>query len=267
MGQLFVSLLEKDHIVSVADVNDWERMPELLEGVHIVIVAVTMAHTNKVIELIAPMLKREQGLSDITSIKGPVMDKMMALHKGPVLGMHPIFGPGITEFNHPFILTQGRERHFFEPITQSFVSLGFDCEWMSAAEHDRLMNIIQGLNYHCLRLFIEKAAEIEMANCPIKEVIDSFRAEDQGLYDSILTATAERVQFIGQFDVHLRLTNEQSESQTLFDALSTAEINFALRYVDWETLWRFASPNYRAKLTVIRKLVYNNQSENQKRTQ
>lgn len=254
MGQLFVKLLKNDHEITVADATDWECMPELVKSCDLVLIAVTMAHTSEVVSNVAPLLSAEQGICDITSIKGPVVDQMLDEHSGPVLGMHPIFGPGIQLNNHPFVFCEGRDKDFFEPLVASFYNKGFDCAWMSAERHDSLMDVIQGLNYHCLRLFIDCANEDDLAQCPIQDVIEHFQKEDQGLYDSIINATDGRRALLKNFDETIA-EEEKSKTESLFSAMIRSEINFALKRVNWETLWRFASPNYRAKLRVYEQLI------------
>lgn len=272
MGRLMSKLLYHDHEIISVDRDDWPVDPGLLDEADCVMVCVTMANTINVIDEIAPLLREDQGLCDITSIKAPIVDHMLSVHHGPVLGMHPIFGPHITECDYPFVFCEAREHDFFMPLIETFEVEGFDCIEMGADEHDRLMDVVQGLNYSVLRHYVQQVDEAEWRESVLAEVINSFLGEDQSLYDSIINATAQRKDFIDSFwceqavdveEYQTRLRNKipsaglsaTMPSDNTLARLCLREFDTALRLFSWAELERVASPNYREKMRYCQSLL------------
>lgn len=51
------------------------------------------------------MLREDQILCDFTSVKTPIVEAMMKYHKGPVLGLHPMFGPDVKSLVKQVVVT------------------------------------------------------------------------------------------------------------------------------------------------------------------
>lgn len=85
------------HDVSILEHNDWNEAPRLLGEAQLVLVCVPIEHTLTVIQQAAPYLKADTALADITSVKTPIVQELLKQHQGPVLSLHPMFGP---EYNH-----------------------------------------------------------------------------------------------------------------------------------------------------------------------
>ena len=95
LGKIFVSLFERSgYSVCVVEREDWEsgRAANVLSTAALVVVAVPINLTEQVIGQLS-MLPKSCILADITSIKVKPIEAMMAVHKGPVVGLHPMFGP------------------------------------------------------------------------------------------------------------------------------------------------------------------------------
>jgi len=79
---------------------------------------------------------------------------MLCFHSGPVLALHPMFGPGI-KFTYRGQLTKsykiincgGRKSHSAGRVIKGLKLLGFNLIDMAASKHDALTTYIQGLHY------------------------------------------------------------------------------------------------------------------------
>lgn len=97
LGGLFGRFLtQSGYKVESLDQADWENAADILNGADVVIVCVPIIHTLSVIEQLQPYLTPNMLLADLTSIKRAPLEKMLAVHKGAVVGLHPMFGPDIT---------------------------------------------------------------------------------------------------------------------------------------------------------------------------
>lgn len=95
LGRVFVNLFERSNYkVSVVERDDWENgyAESVLRTASLVIVSVPINLTESVIAKLT-MLPENCVLADITSIKAKPLEAMLSVHNGPVVGLHPMFGP------------------------------------------------------------------------------------------------------------------------------------------------------------------------------
>src|SRR5690554_2700065 len=93
LGQLFVRLFESaGATVNIIESQDWGMAETYCELADLVLVAVPVAVTEDVIAQL-PTLPPSCILADVTSIKTRPLTAMLAKHSGPVVGLHPMFGP------------------------------------------------------------------------------------------------------------------------------------------------------------------------------
>lgn len=98
MGQLFRRMLTlSGYTVRILDSGDWADAPELLADAGMVIVSVPIHLTEQVIKQLPP-LPEDCILADLASVKAGPLQAMLAVHNGPVLGLHPMFGPDVGSF-------------------------------------------------------------------------------------------------------------------------------------------------------------------------
>lgn len=199
MGQLVTRLFAPYFQILSFDQADWPQALHFFDEADFICLAVSMQHTGSVIDHLEPYLKPRHALWDITSIKSPVIHKMLNIHRGPVLGTHPIFGPGIATHEWPWVICPGRDEAAFKPIVKAIAGLGFTRHHMSGAEHDLAMDMIQGVNYAVLRAYVESVGESIWRQSAYGDLIEHFLTEDPKLYESIITATAERITYIHDF--------------------------------------------------------------------
>ncbi|AKB26770.1 Prephenate and/or arogenate dehydrogenase (unknown specificity) [Methanosarcina siciliae T4/M] len=118
----------------------------------IVIVSVPINATEETIAEVAPKMKAGSLLMDFTSIKVKPVEAMQRFAPAGVeiLGTHPMFGPTIpTIRGQTVILVPVKERSekWFPVMRQLFEEGGAHVEITTAAEHDRLVSVVQGLTH------------------------------------------------------------------------------------------------------------------------
>jgi len=158
MGQWFARFFaDHGHTVLVADLDTPQTPREVAAQADVVIISVPIAKVVEVIRDIAPHLKPDAVLMDITSVKQRPLDAMLKAFAGEVVGTHPLFGPkeqrmdGLT-----VVLCPGRGERWFNWLKDLLEQAGAHVRVTSATEHDRLMAVVQGLA-HFVLIALEKA--------------------------------------------------------------------------------------------------------------
>jgi prephenate dehydrogenase len=135
---------------------DSERLKAALRDSEIVLVSVPIDSTGRVIERVGPLVAAGSLLMDVTSVKREPVATMARCTREEVevLGTHPLFGPSATSLRGmPVIFVPVRTGQRYEQITDLFLRAGAKLEILSAAEHDELMAVIQGLPHFVLFSF------------------------------------------------------------------------------------------------------------------
>lgn len=126
---------------------------EAFEDIDIVLLSVPIAVTGRVIEQVGPELHPGSLLMDITSVKRmpiALMEKWTT-EGVEILGTHPLFGPSAKSMRgQPVIFVPVRRGPLYERIYELFVTNGARIEFLTAAEHDELFGVIQGLTHFIL---------------------------------------------------------------------------------------------------------------------
>src|SRR5659263_208997 len=82
------------------------------------------------------------------------MAVMMAAFPGEVVGTHPLFGPREASIEgQTMVLCQGRGERWFQWLQDFLNQAGARVKITTAAEHDRLMAVVQGLAHFILIAF------------------------------------------------------------------------------------------------------------------
>jgi prephenate dehydrogenase len=118
----------------------------------IVIVSVPIDATEKTIAETAPKMKAGSLLMDFTSTKVKPIEAMkkFASAEVEILGTHPMFGPTIPTLLGQtviFVPVEGRSEKWFPKIRDLFEENGARVEVTTAAEHDHLVSVVQGLTH------------------------------------------------------------------------------------------------------------------------
>ena len=212
MGRLFADYFEHSgYRVAILEAEDWARADELLKNARAVFISVPIAHTQAVIAQAAPLLPRDCVLCDFTSVKAPMLEAMLKAHPGPVLGLHPMFGPDIRSMVKQVIVSVGgRDESKGQFILDQMALWGAHICKCSAAEHDKAMSIIQALRHfttYCYGRFLSKIApdlkQILALSSPIYrleiEMVGRLFAQDPKLYADIIMASARNVELIQSY--------------------------------------------------------------------
>ncbi|MGX2008266.1 prephenate dehydrogenase/arogenate dehydrogenase family protein, partial [Enterobacter asburiae] len=93
MGRLFVKMLTlSGYQVRILEKDDWARAADIVADAGMVIVSVPIHATVDTIGQLPP-LPADCILVDLATVKAEPLQAMLAAHRGPVLGLHPMFGP------------------------------------------------------------------------------------------------------------------------------------------------------------------------------
>ncbi|MBN8218195.1 MAG: prephenate dehydrogenase/arogenate dehydrogenase family protein [Spirochaetes bacterium] len=112
----------------------------------LLVVSVPIRDTDAVIRRVAPHLRKEAALMDLTSLKAAPLRTMLASHPGEVLGCHPVFGPSLRRLaSQVVVLVPGRRGPWFARLTRMLRSERASVRRATAQEHDRIMAVVQGL--------------------------------------------------------------------------------------------------------------------------
>jgi chorismate mutase/prephenate dehydrogenase len=195
---------ECGYAVRLLDVDDWPRVGELCAGIDLAFVCVPIDRTVAVIRDLGPHLPLRCVLADITSVKGAALEAMLAAHAGPVVGLHPLFGPTTSTMDKQVVAaTPGRMPEDYQWLVDQFTAWGNIVLPLTADEHDRLMAIAQSLRHFATFAFgdflcgqnVNVARTLELSS-PIYRLelgmIGRLFAQDPALYAEILFASPER---------------------------------------------------------------------------
>lgn len=128
--------------------DDWPDVEVLCENVDLAIVSVPIDVTTEVIRMLGPHLPSDCVLADITSIKGPPLKAMLEAHAGPVVGLHPLFGPTTSTMDKQIVvMTPGRDQPSCQWLLDQFATWGSILIQADAQEHDEIMGVVQALRH------------------------------------------------------------------------------------------------------------------------
>jgi chorismate mutase/prephenate dehydrogenase len=205
MGAYFARwFTESGYAVRILESGDWPEATRLCDGVALALVTVPIVHTPEVIRQLAPQLPRDCVLADLTSLKAAPVKAMLDAHPGPVLGLHPLFGPSSSSMDQQVVVaTPGRDPEACEWVLDQFADWGNIVLPISAAEHDELMDLVQGVRHFATFAFGKFLADrnvnltrtLEFSS-PIYRLelgmIGRLFAQDAAMYGSIICASPER---------------------------------------------------------------------------
>ena len=148
LGQRFVSLFQRSgYQVAVLETADWPQAPELVADCCLVLMAVPIHLTTALIEQLPP-LPADCVLADLTSVKVQPLQAMLQQHPGPVLGLHPMFGPDISNIvKQVVVCCHGRGEAEYQWLLAQFKVWGAVLTEKTASQHDELMQLIQAMRH------------------------------------------------------------------------------------------------------------------------
>lgn len=149
-----------------------ESNTQLAEMCNIVIISVPIHFTPSVIREIAPFMRKESLLIDVTSVKEIPSKTMKEELSEDVeyLPTHPIFGPRTTELdNQVIVLTPDKKGKWFDKVYKYLDNKNMRIIETTAEKHDYMMSIVQVLTHFS---FISTASAMEKLKVDIEETED-----------------------------------------------------------------------------------------------
>lgn len=148
LGRLFGQMFGlSGYRVETLEQGDWPRADEILSRAGLVMVAVPIDITCQIIDRLGK-LPADCLLVDVTSVKAAPLEHMLAVHQGPVLGLHPMFGPDVASLAKQVIVCcQGRDPAASQWLLDQMTIWGARLQQVEAKAHDEAMTLIQALRH------------------------------------------------------------------------------------------------------------------------
>ena len=224
LGGLFARMFRlSGYQVKILGSQDWEHAEEMLKDAGLVVVTVPINKTVDVIEKLS-QLPDDCILCDLTSIKTKPLQAMLAVHKGPVVGLHPMFGPDVPSLAKQVIAyCDGREPETYQWLLQQFTIWGASICAIDANEHDHGMTLIQALRHFTSFVYgvhlsqenpsLEKLLKLSSPIYRLElAMVGRLFAQDPNLYGDIIMSSPENRDMIKRFSARY------SEALALLDS-------------------------------------------------
>lgn len=211
LGAIFVDLFKRSsYQVEVLEQDDWPNSNVILADASLVIVAVPIRLTTMVIHQLNN-LPKTCILADLTSIKESPLAEMKKVHAGPVVGLHPMFGPDVTGLIKQTIIScEGRYPEQYQWLIEQFAVWGAKIYPVQAHEHDEAMSMVQVMRHFSTIAYgyhlMSEGADIEKLvamSSPIYRLelimVGRLFAQDPTLYADIIFSNKENVSMMKRF--------------------------------------------------------------------
>ena len=206
MGQLFAQQFARSgYEVRILDKAQQAQSEAILKGAKLVLVSVPINALEHVVSAL-PTLDDDCLLVDITSVKQKPLKALMAAHSGPVVGLHPMFGPDISHWvKQTVVVCEGRDHEVAKGLMAQLQVWGCQEVEMDAKKHDEAMQIIQVMRH--LTTFVygqflakqsHTLAELRSCSSPIYQLelmmVGRLFAQSPELYSDIMLAQFDDVE-------------------------------------------------------------------------
>ncbi len=211
MGAMFARMLTlSGYAVRVLDRDDWDRATEIVTGAGLVLVSVPIHDTVAVVRRLPP-LPPGCLLADLTSTKRAPLQAMLEAHPGPVLGLHPMFGPDQESFAKQVVAScPGRDPEASEWLVRQIRLWGARVHEVSATDHDAAMGLIQALRHFSTFAYGSHLAsedtglaDLLALSSPIYRLelvmVGRLFAQSPELYFDIITASPDNLELIERY--------------------------------------------------------------------
>ncbi len=212
MGHYFRTwFLEAGYNVRILDKDDWSSVDALCKGIDLALICVPIDLTVSVIQQIGPYLPESCILSDVTSVKESTVKAMLASFQGPVLGLHPLFGPTTSTMDKQIVVaTPGRDLESCTWLLDQFATWGNIMVQASPEEHDEIMGFVQALRHFATFGF---GQFLYKKNVPVSRTLEfsspiyrlelamvgRLFAQDSSLYSSIIFDSKKKRALIKEY--------------------------------------------------------------------
>ncbi|WP_046006655.1 bifunctional chorismate mutase/prephenate dehydrogenase [Pseudoalteromonas rubra] len=206
MGQLFARQLERSgYQVRILDKAQQAKQETILADAKLVLLSVPINALEQVINEL-PELPEDCVLADITSVKQAPLQAMMNKHAGPVVGLHPMFGPDISHWvKQTVVVCDGRGEQAYQGLLEQLQIWGCHLANMAAKKHDQAMQIIQVMRHLTTFVYGQFLArqchtleELRSCSSPIYQLelmmVGRLFAQSGELYTDIMLAQFDEVE-------------------------------------------------------------------------
>ena len=238
VGRMFEKMLTlSGYQVRILEQQDWDRAPEIVSDAGMVIVSVPIHVTEQVIAKL-PRLPSDCILVDLASVKNGPLQAMLAAHDGPVVGLHPMFGPDSGSLAKQVVVwCDGRQPEAYQWFLEQIQVWGARLHRISAVEHDQNMAFIQALRHFATFAYglhlAEENVQLEQLlalSSPIYRLelamVGRLFAQDPQLYADIIMSSESNLALIKRyyqrFGEAIGLL-EQGDKQAFIDSFRKVE--------------------------------------------
>jgi len=194
---------------------------DIIKECDVVILSVPLDAVNAISGQIGPLLRKDQLLMDLCSLKEAALKNMLDNTEAEVIGTHPLFGPFTESIKgQNVILCQGRGEYWLKWLEDEYTTKGAVVSLMDPSVHDRHMAIVQGLTHFlaiCMGRTLQKMNmndnTARSCSTPVFKInydlIGRLFAQDLGLYQSLIS---KNIYFSDVLDLFLSVVGEGRDS-------------------------------------------------------
>ncbi len=225
LGSIFASAFRSSgYHVDALSRRNWDEAEKMLENPSLVIVCVPIDVTDQVIRNLSG-LPEDCVLADFTSVKSAPLKAMLETHRGPVMGLHPMFGPDIASLAKQVIVyCEGRFPEQCQWVLAQMRIWGARIEAVDALEHDEAMSIIQALRHFTTYAYGVFLAQTNAdLDCLVKLSSPIYRlelmmvgrlfAQDPNLYADIILSAHRNLETIRHYSEFVEKSLKIIDSQ------------------------------------------------------
>lgn len=215
LGSVFVDMFQlSGYEVAILEQDDWQNADAIFNGAGLVLVSVPMKLTEEVISKLSG-LPEHCLLADITSTKSGPLHTMLEVHNGPVLGLHPMFGPDVPSLvKQVIVVCHGRYAERYAWLLEQMRSWGAILNESTAQEHDDAMAFIQVMRHFCTYVYGSHLAgenpdleKLIQFSSPIYRLelamVGRLFAQSPNLYADIIFSNKQSLPLLKRFRDHL----------------------------------------------------------------
>lgn len=212
MGQLFTPFfVQAGYEVLILEQSNWSQAPNFVKDACAVFISVPIHHTIDVIKNLPP-LPTSCLLADFTSVKTASLQQMLQQHAGPVVGLHPMFGPDTENLAQQVIVCcEGRRPDAYQWLLELFRDLGAVLYHTTAEQHDKSMSFVQALRHFttfAYGVYLQKSDvkldELLALSSPIYRLelmmVGRLFAQDPQLYADIIFSSKQNGDIISSYN-------------------------------------------------------------------
>lgn len=170
LGKRFVEMFElSGYQVDILGRANWDQAEQICSQAGLVIVGSPIDVTESVIKQLS-YLPDDCILADITSVKAGPLQAMLDVHQGPVVGLHPMFGPDISSFAKQVIVyCDGRGADKYGWLIEQMKIWGAHLYNVKAETHDESMTLIQALRHFTSFVY---GVHLQEVDADLKQLLD-----------------------------------------------------------------------------------------------